>query len=171
MRSRGPKLAVLAALLWLAGCASAATPAPTGTQGSGGGGSSAAAGGSGQAGGGTKPSPCSLLTSDDLKTAFGVPFGPSNLVGTTADPHVLCEWAKVGSYTADMTLAIDDIGPSGFDCPLGGVRPVAGLGERAYLGCVGLHVKHGSWDLNFYGTESTTDQQLIDTAKAALSHL
>jgi hypothetical protein len=132
---------------------------------------SADSGGGGQSGGGTKPDPCTLLTPTDLKAKLGAEFQPGNLVGTTAAPTVECEWAKQGGFTAWLTLAIDDIGSSGWGC-LGTAESVPGVGDEACLGDVGLHVKQGSWDLVFAGCGlCITNDQLIDVAKVAVSHL
>jgi hypothetical protein len=112
-----------------------------------------------------------LLAPTDLKAKLGAEFQPGNLVGTTAAQHVECEWAKQGGFTAWLTLAIDDIGSSGWGC-LGTAEPVAGVGDEACLGDVGLHVKKGSWDLVFGGCDQCiTNDQLIDVAKVAVSHL
>jgi hypothetical protein len=106
---------------------------------------------------------------DDLAAEFEAEFQTPNLVGTTEAPHVVCEWAKEGEFTAWLSLAIDDIGSAGWGC-LGG-HPVSGVGDEACYGDVGLHVRHGSWDLVFYGVEEITEDQLIDVAKVAMSHL
>ncbi len=132
---------------------------------------STVSGGGGQSGGGSKPDPCALLTPTDLMANLGAEFQPGNLVETTAAPHVECEWAKQGGFTAWLTLAIDDIGSSGWGC-LGKAEPVPSVGDEACLGDVGLHVKHGSWDLVFYGCDQCiTNDKLIDVAKVAVSHL
>jgi len=167
-------VAVAAMGLALSACAGAGQPSPGGASPPAAGGSTQSqgpAGGGGQSGGGTKPDPCTLLTLGDLKAEFGVEFQPANLVGTTAAPSVECEWAKQGGVTAFLTLAIDDIGSSGWGC-LGTAQAVPGVGDQACLGDVGLHVKRGSWDLVFGGCEGCiTNDQLIAVAKVAVSHL
>jgi len=165
-RTAGTLLAVL--LLVAAGCGSAASPA-----GSSGGGSAApsvAPSGAG-GGGGAKPNPCTLLSQDELKAQVGVPFGPGNLVGSTSAPHVECEWAKEGAVTATISLSIDDTTPAGWGCLSG--QPVPGLGDAAcFDGGNGLlHVRHGGWDLVFLRAEGVTQDQILNVAKAALSHL
>jgi hypothetical protein len=118
-------------------------------------------------GGGTKPDPCTLLSPDDLKAQLGVPFQPGNRSSTTE-----CEWAKVGGFTATISLTIDDIGSSGWGC-IGGGPTVPGVGDAAcFDGGNGLlHVRHGSWDLVFLRTESVTQDQIVNVAKVAASHL
>ena len=122
--------------------------------------------------GGAKPDPCTLLTPDDLKAQLGAPFQAGVLVGSTSAPTVQCQWAKVGGYTATLSLSIDDIGSSGFGC-LPPVQPVSGVGDEACFDGGGglLHVRHGSWDLVFLGTESLTQDQIIGVAVVAVSHL
>ena len=129
----------------------------------------ASAGGTGSGEGGTKPDPCTLLEPADLEAQFGTAFQPGVLVGTTTAPHVECQWAKEGGFTSWLNLALDDLGSAGWGCLAG--EPVSGVGDEACFGDVGLHVRHGAWDLVLAGVEGVTKEQLIELAKVADSRL
>jgi hypothetical protein len=162
-------IALLTALFLLASACSGAAQPPGGASPAGaspaGGGASASSTASG--GGGSKPDPCTLLSPDDLKAQIGVAFQPDYPV-----PPDECDWAKVGGFTATITLTIKDIGSDGWGCILG-AESVAGIGDAAcFDGGNGLlHVRHGSWDLVFLRTESVTKDQIVNVAKVAASHL
>jgi hypothetical protein len=76
MRSRMGFTVIVGAALLVGGCSSAATPGPSAPTAAGGG------------GGATVSDPCSLLTTVEISTVVGQPFG----AGSNADDPKSCDW-------------------------------------------------------------------------------
>jgi hypothetical protein len=140
------------------------------------------------------PSPCRLLTVEEIETAVGSQFGPPNGDFVLESGGLECDWIAESPRILPVWLYVHQFRSSEWDAirAIDGARSVPGLGEEAYFvpgpgedtdfdpfGVdplrAGLHVRQSGVHLTLLhrgtGPEDDVQQVVVDLARFAVAGL